>query len=263
MPDAPSIGRLCDHVALLVPALEPAAAAMESLGFRVTSRGSHATFGTSNCLIQFDREYLELLTVDVPAPSNALHRQALAQGGGMRVLALPSRDIEAETMAARARGVAMPASQSFGRPLPDGGEARFRVAFLPPGAAPAMTFLCQHLTPDLVWRADVAQPNGAAGIVAMQFVVEDAQGAAREVAAVLGDVVTEASEDTLSAAGQSLGFVEHGPPTLTIGVATQPQPDALAAAGFQVFGHPGGISASHPALGDVELRLVKQADRAE
>ncbi|MFP4463556.1 MAG: hypothetical protein ACLFO0_06865, partial [Guyparkeria sp.] len=54
-------------------------------------------------------------------------------------------------------------------------NAAFAVARLGPDATPgAFSFVCQHFTPEVVWRDDyLAQPNGAVGLTGVIGVAED------------------------------------------------------------------------------------------
>src|SRR3546814_6879817 len=52
---------------------------------------------------------------------------------------------------------------------------RFKLLHMPPEATPGTSaFICQHLTPELVWRPEwCVHPNGASGLIAMTSVVKE------------------------------------------------------------------------------------------
>lgn len=251
---APSIGRAIDHVALLVPDLDKARDAIEALGFSAGSRGVHATFQTSNHLVMFDREYLELLGVDSPSDLNNRHQAEIALGGGLCALALPTADINADTQRAREAGIGVEPVTEFARPV-GSREARFRVAFLAGGAYPSMTFLCQHLTPALVWMGQHEHRNGATAIRAIRFGVAEPQQATQAICTVLGSAPS-ADLQHLAIGGQQLIFSATQEPRLEIEVDHVPSLDALSRAGFVAWGHGGGVSVTHGALGRVVISLI-------
>jgi hypothetical protein len=71
----------------------------------------------------------------------------------------------------------------------DGAMAEFRVAFIPAGQTPGgQMFLCEHRTPDLVWRPELlAHPNGALAVCGVTVVVDDLDRVTLAYARIFGD----------------------------------------------------------------------------
>jgi hypothetical protein len=167
-----SVGDL-DHAVVLVRDLDEAERRFAALGFKGTPRGYHSThMGTANTTIVLPdrRTYLELLGVVAPTPANATQRAQLARREGLYGLAFKTEDARAAAAELAAAGLGQGDAVDFARAveLPDGTrEARFTVARGRDDATPgAWCFLCQHHTPELVWRADhLQQPNGARALV--------------------------------------------------------------------------------------------------
>lgn len=167
-----SVGDL-DHAVILVRDLDAAERRYAALGFRCTPRGYHSThMGTANTTVVLpDRQtYFELLGVVAPTPANTTQRAQLARREGLYGLAFKTADARAAAAELAAAGIAQGEAVDFARAveLPDDTrEARFTVARGRDDATPgAWCFLCQHHTPELVWRADhLQQPNGARALV--------------------------------------------------------------------------------------------------
>jgi catechol 2,3-dioxygenase-like lactoylglutathione lyase family enzyme len=182
------IGRLMlalDHAVILVRDLDAAALGYGRLGFALTPRGRHPRLHTANHTLVFERDYLELLSVERPTAANRVWATTVDRGEGLGALALATDDARETRHALRERGVAIGDPIDFVRPvaLPTGPvDARFTVCHLPSAASPAIAaFFCQHHTPSYVWRADCRRhPNTARGIVGVTVVVRDpARAAAR------------------------------------------------------------------------------------
>jgi catechol 2,3-dioxygenase-like lactoylglutathione lyase family enzyme len=169
-----------DHVVILVRDLDDADARMARLGFRPTPRGYHsAHMGTANATIMLpDRTYFETLTVLQETPANADVRAVLAEREGPFGLALKTDDAHGAADEFEAARIAAGGALAFVRPveLPDGTrDACFTVARTRADAIPgAWLFVCQHHTPDIVWREDyLEQPNGAIGLTEVIGIADD------------------------------------------------------------------------------------------
>ena len=167
-----------DHAVHAVRDLDRAAATYRRLGFTLTARGGHPKLGTANHTVMLGRTYLELLTVVEPREENRRWRETLAAGEQLASIAYGSRDAAHTQATLRARGIAASDLLDFSRPVRlDGAvvEARFTITQLPAEATPALPgFVCQHHTPELVWRPEWQRhANAATELVALTIVHPD------------------------------------------------------------------------------------------
>ncbi len=139
---------------ILVRDLDRARDTYQRLGFTLTPRGYHS-LGSQNHCIMFGRDYLELMALPKPHPAFQYFADFLARGEGVGALALAT-DAAAAAQAELARaGFAAEAPLALSRPVENLGEARFTLVQLPPEQTPGLrTFVCQHHTPELVWRPE-------------------------------------------------------------------------------------------------------------
>lgn len=167
-----------DHTLVGVGDLETARAGWLRLGFTITPRGRHIGWGTANYCIMFPRDYIELLGIVDPTQfSNDLDK-FLAKREGLLGLAFATKDAEAAVGRLKATGIAAEGPRELVRLLemPDGNQhPEFRLVSLPEAATPGISaFVCQHLSPKLVWQPGWSQhPNGATGLASLTAVVED------------------------------------------------------------------------------------------
>lgn len=167
-----------DHAVVVCGDLDAAAANWRALGFTLTQRGYH-TLGSQNHCIMLARDYLELLHVTAPSPSRQYYWDAQQRGDGCAAMSCKSRDAFATAARLRAAGYKTSDPIEFSRPvrLDDGSEhpATFRVTALDE-APGARYFVCEHRTPELLWRPEwMAHANGATAIEAAYLVVEAGQ----------------------------------------------------------------------------------------
>lgn len=167
-----------DHAVVVCGDLDAAAANWRALGFTLTPRGYH-TLGSQNHCIMLARDYLELLHVTAPSPSRQYYWDAQQRGDGCAAMSCKSRDAFATAARLRAAGYQTSDPIEFSRPvrLDDGSEhpATFRVTALDE-APGARYFVCEHRTPELLWRPEwMAHANGATAIEAAYLVVEAGQ----------------------------------------------------------------------------------------
>lgn len=157
-----------DHLVLAVADLDAARRRYEAMGFTLTPPARHP-FGTANSLVQFDRCFLELLAVADPAaippesPGHfsfaAFNRRYLADGEGLSMVVLESRDVRADREAFQTAGLATYEPFEFSRQarLPSGDEATvgFSLAFTShPEMDNAGFFVCQQHAPHHFWKAE-------------------------------------------------------------------------------------------------------------
>ena len=141
--------------------LDTAAAGFRQLGFTLTPRGYHS-IGSQNHCIMLASTYIELLAVPAPHPWLDYYREFLRTGDGLAAIALRTPDADVAYEALRARGVAAKAPMDLSRPV-EGGVARFRLVQI---EDVSNVFVCQHLTPELVWRPEWQRhANGATELV--------------------------------------------------------------------------------------------------
>jgi catechol 2,3-dioxygenase-like lactoylglutathione lyase family enzyme len=169
-----------DHVVILVRDLARAEAQLARLGFRPTPRGVHsAHMGTANTTVVLgDGTYFEALGVLQPTDNNRAVRGRLTEREGPHGLAFKTDDAGAAAAELAAAGIGPEGALDFSRPveLPSGAcAAAFRVARTDPEHTPgAWLFVCQHLTPEVTWRADhLEQRNGACGVAEVIGIAED------------------------------------------------------------------------------------------
>lgn len=163
-----------DHVILLTENLEHVADLFAGLGFTVTPRTEHSpAMGTANRCVMLGSTYIELLTVVRNTERSAGWRELLAQGGGLRGLALRTGDAGSACDALNAAGFDVGEVLSFAREDETGQSLRFRVCRLPAAATPGYrVIVCEHQTPDQLWRpAWTTHPNSARDLISADLSV--------------------------------------------------------------------------------------------
>jgi Glyoxalase-like domain len=187
-----------DHVAHFVPAMAPAAAALECCGFRLTPftaqtnriDGNRVAAGTGNRCAMLRRGYIEILAATEDTPLARQLQQRLARHIGLHLAAFSSTDAAGEHRRLAAAGFEVLPLVDMRRPVARGSgeEARFTIARITPGVMPEgrMQFLTHH-TEHLVWRdADLDHPNGARALLALWIAALDPDEAARRFARFTG-----------------------------------------------------------------------------
>ena len=158
-----------DHVVVMVDGIDAAQRQYERLGFQVQPRGFHTKLGTANHLMIFDTDYFEILGIVEDTPFNAERREWLKGGGGLANVALATDGADLAFDAFKAAGLNPDAPLFFDRAVEVAGKtehAQFRTVRIPKTNMPVVGFfVCEHLTPQFVYRAEWAKhPNGARGI---------------------------------------------------------------------------------------------------
>jgi catechol 2,3-dioxygenase-like lactoylglutathione lyase family enzyme len=260
--------RSLDHLVVAVRDLDGAARFYERLGFRVGTRNRHP-WGTENRIIQFPGSFIELIMVgaraDIPPHGprrfsfGAFVRDFLARREGLAMLALASRDAEADAAAFAEAGIGDFEPFFFERKArrPDGSETRvaFTLAFAHDPLAPeAGFFVSQHHEPGNFWNAALQRhPNGATGISAVALAVDDPVAHRGFLERFAGSPAARPPEGDLSialeesriivmtpeAATERFGLAEAGPRRLGFAAFAVRHPDVRAlAAGFDARGMP-------------------------
>lgn len=166
-----------DHVVVMVDGIDAAEAQYLRLGFQVQPRGFHTRLGTANHLMIFDTDYFEILGIVEDTAFNAERREWLKGGGGLANVALATDGADLAFDAFKAAGLDPDAPLSFDRAVEIAGRtelARFRTVRIPKTNMPVVGFfVCEHVTPQFVYRAEWAKhPNGARGIAGVTVIAE-------------------------------------------------------------------------------------------
>lgn len=166
-----------DHVVVMVDGIDAAERQYERLGFQVQPRGFHTRLGTANHLMIFDNDYFEILGIVEPTSFNAERREWLKSGGGLANVALATDGADLAFDAFRASGLNPDAPLSFDRAVEIAGKsekAAFRTVRIPKTNMPVVGFfVCEHITPQFVYRSEWAKhPNGARGIAGVTVIAE-------------------------------------------------------------------------------------------
>jgi hypothetical protein len=161
----------------MVDGIDAAERQYGKLGFQVQPRGFHRKLGTANHLMIFDRDYFEILGIVEPTEFNAERREWLKQGGGLANVALATDGADIAFDAFKAAGLNPDAPLFFDRAVEIDGrteKAAFRTVRIPKTNMPVVGFfVCEHLTPQFVYRPEWARhPNGARGILGVTVIAE-------------------------------------------------------------------------------------------
>jgi len=174
--DANNIGGI-DHAVFAVRDLDAARETFGRMGFTLTPRGHH-TVGSQNHCVVFGDDYLELLWLPPDLETRPFIADFLEGGEGLAALALKTGNAEAARAELHAAGLEPSAPMNFARPVHFTGgarDARFRTLDIGAGQVPCgRLFLCEHQTPELVWRPEWQRhENGATAIAAVAVLAKD------------------------------------------------------------------------------------------
>lgn len=195
MPDQPFSE--FDHAIILVRSLEHGREGLRRLGFRPTPPGLHgAGLGTANVTVMMPdrRTYFEALSVVAPTPRNEHKRHKLEAlddhlyGVAFKGDARLSADLLDRC------GLGTGEAFDFSRDveLHDGSrEAAFSVTQARDDAIEgAWVFVCQHHTPDVVWRSDcLDHPNGALAVAGLAGTTQNPEATAESWRPLVGDAL--------------------------------------------------------------------------
>jgi hypothetical protein len=183
-----------DHVIILVRDLGLAEASLERLGFRITPRGTHsAEMGTANATAVFrDGTYVELMTVLNETPLNRSLAAILREREGLTGIAMKTADAHTAAAEFEAAGVGDGAAAALSRPVElEGGprDAAFTIARIDAAKTPgAWMLVCQHHTPEVVWRESyLDHRNGATGLAEIIGTASDVAAVAQSYRSILGE----------------------------------------------------------------------------
>ncbi|MDH5409888.1 MAG: VOC family protein [Alphaproteobacteria bacterium] len=168
-----------DHCIVGVSDLEAARAAYEAMGFTMTPRGRHIGWSTANYCIMFERDYIELLGIVEPEGYSAGLDEILAsRGEGLLKLAFRSEDAARTHEFFDSRGLIDEPVKELARELEAPGGTvlpEFRLVHPRTEATPGLaSFICQHLTPAMVWRPEWCKHrNTAIGVRSYGILADD------------------------------------------------------------------------------------------
>ncbi len=192
-----------DHVLIAVRDLTITKDTFERLGFKVTPEGRHPGRGTSNRLVVFGPEYLELISVH--DPTGDLFRPNLvpflAVREGLFIFSSGTSDIESSVRDLRSKGVKIADPIVGSRQATDGSTAySWTQAEIDPGEMPgSQTFLIQHDHTVEERYSDplnpTDNPNGVTGIFSLALAVENTETASQRWMDVFG--LKRVSEDQI------------------------------------------------------------------
>ncbi len=193
-----------DHVVVMVDGIDAAEAAYRRLGFQVQPRGFHRKLGTANHLMIFDRDYFEILGIVEDTEFNAERRAWLKDGGGLANVALATDGADLAFDAFKSAGLNPDAPLFFDRAVEVAGRtehAKFRTVRIPKTNMPVVGFfVCEHQTPQFVYRGEWAKhPNGARGIAGVTVIAEQPSKWALELEKYFGTGSTRREGDGLVA----------------------------------------------------------------
>jgi acyl dehydratase/catechol 2,3-dioxygenase-like lactoylglutathione lyase family enzyme len=168
-----------DHVVVVVKDIDQAETAWKRLGFAVQPRGFHSRLGTANHLMIFGDNYFELIGVVEPNEFNTARREMLAKSGeGLANAALRTDSADVAHKAWTEAGLQPDAVLEFDREVEISGRkerAAFRTVRLGTKRAKLLGyFVCEHRTPQFVYRPEWAQhPNGVKALAGAVVIAED------------------------------------------------------------------------------------------
>jgi Glyoxalase-like domain len=168
-----------DHVLIAVRDLDRSRVGWNSLGFTLTPRGRHVGQGTANYCIMFENDFVELLGIVGPSDNVEHLASSLAQREGARAVAFaPVGSAEDTRSALLERGFHPSELRALGRQMefPEGHSIpRFSLMSLAAEDTPGLpgSFVCAHLTPDLMRRPEwLSHANGANRLIGLHVLVE-------------------------------------------------------------------------------------------
>jgi len=175
-----------DHIGIVVPDLEAAAAAYERLGFRLTPvqqqagpltpDGPVVPWGSANRCAMLEDGYLEIIGIVDPALYDNELGRFLARYHGVHIMALGVADAVAQVPRLREAGLATPGVRPMRRNVATAtGEAEVRFKRVPLADAPEGRIqLIEHETPELMWQDRLLDhPNRVVALLETVLCVAD------------------------------------------------------------------------------------------
>jgi hypothetical protein len=194
-----------DHAVFAVRDLDTACETFGRMGFTVTPRGRH-TLGSQNHCIVFGEDYLELLWLPPDLETRPFIADFLDGGEGLAALALKTGNAEAARVELHTAGLEPTPPMDFSRPVHFAGgvrDASFRTLDIGTRHVPCgRLFLCEHRTPELVWRPEWQKhDNGATALAAVAVVAAEVAPTANAYAKIFRTRAKEIAEGLLVETG--------------------------------------------------------------
>ena len=184
-----SINRGIDHLVVAVPDLNEAISRYQALGFTTTPKAMHP-WGTGNALVQLDRSFFELLSIEdasamQPAEGSAFgfgefnQRFLRRRQHGLSMLVFSTMDAQADRARWQSAGLDVYDPFGFARKarLPDGKEVEvsFSLSFVTHPEMPwAAWFVCQQHAPEHFWKPQYqSHPNTAQSLLRVWMVAPE------------------------------------------------------------------------------------------
>lgn len=190
-----------DHIVIRIPDLDVGEPLFRRLGFVLTPRGFHAGRGSANHTVALPGgNYVELIQLPDGTPGNRFTERP---EGPVAVVLRPATDSRTVHAELTALGLPVPDLRDLTRPvaLPEGTrDARFIVATFPVTAPEALPLaVCQHLTPELIWRPEwEGHANGAVRVSGVIVVHPDPHALVPSLGALFGEGAVRTGEAGLS-----------------------------------------------------------------
>ena len=181
------MARGLDHIVHAVRDLDAAAEFYRHAGFTVSARNIHP-WGTHNHVVQFPGFFIEVLTVGEPDKLKGeglakvfgiANQDAIARGDGLSMLALESKNIEADVEDFKRRDIGISDALPFSRDakLPDGSTVTvgFTLAFARDELSPHTSFFAiQHRDPAMFYKKELQKhANGVSGVLGAVLVADN------------------------------------------------------------------------------------------
>jgi catechol 2,3-dioxygenase-like lactoylglutathione lyase family enzyme len=201
-----------DHLVIAVNDLSAAKERYSRLGFCTTPLGEHP-WGTGNHLVQFPRNFIELLGVIKPDKLGSVsegqfsfgahNQQFLRRREGMSMLVLSTRDARADADEWRARDLQVYEPYHWSRKaiLPGGAESTvaFTLTFVTNPLMPEIAFFtCQQHNPEAFWKPEYqVHANGASLVCGVTLVDEAPARHSAFFASLVGSTEIDEAADEL------------------------------------------------------------------
>jgi hypothetical protein len=202
-----------DHTLIGVRDLEFARMGWTRLGFATCARGKHLGWGTANYCIMFEHDYVELLGIVDPTQFTNNLDKFLAEREGLMGVAFATQSGDATRERLIARGLHPSEPRDLARQIELPEESvlpRFKLVYLPQEETPGIkSFVCQHLTPELLRRPEwLDHPNGAIGLAGVTTIVAETAALIGPYERLFGAASVNTTDDVLTVhvGGQHLVF---------------------------------------------------------